>query len=102
MAPRVMANRVQGTRRLNAVPRRVALITKGACMNRPILTLPPKVKTLAQQNTDFTAEGSPPPGNVGAAIPDTAGTTAQAAKRMPRIPAAVTRAHKRPPWSKGA
>jgi hypothetical protein len=39
-------------------------------MTRPALTLPPKVKTLAQQNADFTAEGAPPPGKAGMSIPD--------------------------------
>jgi hypothetical protein len=34
--------------------------------------LSPKPKTLAQQQADFTAEGSPPPGNVAASIPVTA------------------------------
>lgn len=29
----------------------------------------PKVKTIEQQNTDFTAEGSPPPGTAGTSIP---------------------------------
>ena len=29
----------------------------------------PKVKTIEQQNTDFTAEGSPPPGTAGTLIP---------------------------------
>lgn len=40
-------------------------------MTRPVLTLPPKVKTLAQQNIDFTAEGAPPPGKVGLPTADT-------------------------------
>ncbi len=37
-------------------------------MTRP--TLPPKtiVKTIEQQNADFTAEGSPPPGTAGTSI----------------------------------
>ena len=34
--------------------------------------LSPKPKTLAQQQADFTAEGSPPPGKVAASIPVTA------------------------------
>lgn len=38
-------------------------------MKRPVLTLPLKPKTIAQQNTDFTAEGSPPPGKVGTEAP---------------------------------
>jgi hypothetical protein len=40
-------------------------------MIRPVLILPPKVKSLAQQNADFTAEGAPPPGKVAMSIPDT-------------------------------
>lgn len=31
----------------------------------------PKGKSLEQQNTDFTAEGSPPPGTAGTPIPST-------------------------------
>ena len=38
-------------------------------MARTVPTPPPKVKTLEQQNTDFTSEGSPPPGMVGTAAP---------------------------------
>ena len=37
-------------------------------MDKPVVTAappPPKVKTLAQEETDFTSEGSPPPGAVG-------------------------------------
>jgi hypothetical protein len=39
-------------------------------------TQPIKPSTLAQQQSDFTAEGSPPPGNVAASGPVTAGETA--------------------------
>lgn len=38
-------------------------------MIRPPPAPAPKAKTVEQQNTDFTAEGSPPPGAVGTAIP---------------------------------
>jgi hypothetical protein len=40
-------------------------------MKKPMLSLPPKTKpkTIVQQNTDFTAEGSPPPGKVGTEVP---------------------------------
>jgi hypothetical protein len=31
-----------------------------------------RTPTLAQQQTDFTAEGSPPPGKVATSVPDTA------------------------------
>jgi hypothetical protein len=38
--------------------------------------LPPRAKTLAQQQADFTAEGSPPPGHVAASTPVTEHKTA--------------------------
>ena len=50
-------------------------------MKRALLKLPPKLKpgpelrselepqTVAQQSTDFTAEGAPPPGKVGTDVP---------------------------------
>ena len=66
-------------------------------MIRPVLTLPPKVKTLAQQNADFTAEGSPPPGKVGVSIPDTPHDIVKAISREPVVVASV---HKRPPSGK--
>jgi len=40
-------------------------------MIRPKPTQPIKPTTLAQQQSDFTAEGSPPPGNVAASGPVT-------------------------------
>ena len=54
-----------------------------------IRTVPPpapKVKTLEQQNTDFTSEGSPPPGMVGTSIP---------AKVTPALPDVATASSKR-------
>lgn len=54
-------------------------------MIRPILTLPPKVKTLAEQNTDFTAEGAPPLGKVGISSPDARHELAKADSRAPTI-----------------
>lgn len=45
-------------------------------MAKPAPTLPPKTKTLAQQQTDFTAEGSPPPGKVATTAPLTPVTPA--------------------------
>ena len=68
------------------------LPTEGFNMIRPILTLPPKVKTLAQQNADFTAEGAPPPGKVGMSIPETAH---ESVKVVSRAPAVVLGVHKR-------
>jgi hypothetical protein len=47
---------------LAPVPPPVALPT-------PIETPPPVPKTLAEQKSDFTAEGSPPPGKVSTGIP---------------------------------
>jgi hypothetical protein len=38
-------------------------------MNKPIVTSVRAAKTLAQQNADFTAEGSPPPGKVSTSTP---------------------------------
>lgn len=38
-------------------------------MRKTDISPPPKAKNLAQQKTDFTAEGSPLPGNVGIAPP---------------------------------
>ena len=45
----------------------------GNPVNKTTLHLPkiakPKPKTLVQQNADFTAEGSPPPGKVATQVP---------------------------------
>lgn len=41
-------------------------------MKKPDSTPPTKAKTLVQQNTDFTAEGSPPPGKVATEVPASA------------------------------
>jgi hypothetical protein len=38
-------------------------------MLRPERTRPARAKTLVQQQTDFTAEGAPPPGKVAAQEP---------------------------------
>ena len=38
-------------------------------MNKPVVAPVPVTKTLAEQKSDFTAEGSPPPGKVSTAIP---------------------------------
>lgn len=66
-------------------------------MNRTVLTLPPKVKTLAQQKADFTAEGSPLPGMVATSVPDTPHDFVKAISRAPTI---VRGAHKHRPSSK--
>jgi hypothetical protein len=38
-------------------------------MNKPLDTSLPVAKTLAEQKSDFTAEGSPPPGKVSTSMP---------------------------------
>lgn len=60
-------------------------MTKGSNMIRHVLTLPPKVKTLAEQNADFTAEGAPPPGKAGMSIPDTGHESVKAVSPAPII-----------------
>jgi hypothetical protein len=57
-----------------------------------------KAKNLAQQNSDFTAEGSPPPGKVDVSLPVTADKTTKAASR---VPASLPGAHKRPAVGRG-
>jgi hypothetical protein len=62
-------------------------------MDEPVVTAAapaPKVRSLAQQEVDFTSEGSPPPGVVGpaqslAAVDD----TSEPASRAPVLPARV-------------
>jgi hypothetical protein len=44
-------------------------IPQGLSMNPPRPARAPKAKSLAQQQTDFTSEGSPPPGLVAASVP---------------------------------
>jgi len=66
-------------------------------MTRPVLTRPPKVKTLTQQNADFTAEGAPPPGKGGMSIPDTGHLSVKAILPAPII---VPGAHKHRPSDK--
>ena len=56
---------------------------------------PRKVKTLAQQHTDFTAEGSPPPGHVATSVPATP------RESVPAETAAVHGIHKRLPPGHG-
>lgn len=40
-----------------------------------VISPPPKARDLTQQKDDFTAEGSPPPGMVGTALPETTDET---------------------------
>jgi hypothetical protein len=68
-------------------------------MNKPEPPLAPVAKTLAQQKSDFTAEGSPPPGNISTSVPasspDPQGTTPPQATA--RATARATIKLKRPP-----
>lgn len=54
----------------------------------------PKTKKLAQQNTDFTAEGAPPPGKVATDVPAT--EHEPTGKPTGPTPAGVVVARKRP------
>ncbi len=73
-------------------------------MKRAVLSLPSKAKplpkTTVQQNTDFTAEGAPPPGKVGTDVPVTPPLTPPLT--LPLTPEAATgttrvpRAHANP------
>lgn len=56
-------------------------------MIRPKPTPPIKPSTLAQQQADFTAEGSPPPGKVAASAPVTPRETAASPATAPARPA---------------
>lgn len=47
----------------------MAPVPAPAALPTPIETPPPVPKTLAEQKSDFTAEGSPPPGKVSTGIP---------------------------------
>lgn len=55
-----------------------------------VTTPAPKPRDLRQENTDFTAEGAPPPGMVGTTPPETPDEV------MPTAPAGDTR-KQRPP-----
>lgn len=45
--------------------------SRTAEVRRALKPLPPKGRNLAQQQADFTAEGSPPPGQVAGQPPET-------------------------------
>lgn len=47
----------------------VLLEVKAANMDKPVVIPAPVAKTLAEQKSDFTAEGSPPPGKVSTSTP---------------------------------
>ena len=58
------------------------------------------VRTLAQEKSDFTAEGSPPPGQVASTAPELPATPAQAA--APAQPAkAAAKGRRQPPAPAG-
>jgi hypothetical protein len=67
-------------------------------MTRPAPHRGTKARTLAQQQTDFTAEGAPPPGKVATSVPVTGGKTARPVSRPPAIVPATRR---RPASGKG-
>lgn len=64
-------------------------------MKRPISASTVKPKSLAQQNTDFTSEGAPPPGRVAGV-----GAAAPATQAASRTPANIPGAHRRAPVGK--
>jgi hypothetical protein len=55
----------------------------------PAPARPPERLQLAQQQADFTAEGSPPPGRVATAAPDGAPAKPGPAARRQRAPRAL-------------
>ncbi len=56
-------------------------------MNKAPRTQPPKAKTMAQAQADFTSEGAPPPGKVGTERPATSRKIAPASLRAaPNLP----------------
>jgi hypothetical protein len=57
----------------------------------------PKPKSLTQQQSDFTAEGSPPPGKVAAAVPESTGSNGKSQPHPSGIPQDNRR---RMPWGK--
>jgi hypothetical protein len=66
-------------------------------MKPPRRTAPVAPKTLTEQNTDFTAEGSPPPGKVAG----TGRTVAPSRRPAPsRTPAGIPGARRRAPTGK--
>ena len=64
-------------------------------MNKPAVTPVPVAKTLAEQKSDFTAEGSPPPGKVSTSIPASSHKLGQSTANP--VPVRATIKLKRPP-----
>jgi len=60
-------------------------------------TATPEANGLAQQKTDFTSEGSPPPGHVATTPPATAHKTESP---VPHAKAPAVRGNKHVPWGK--
>jgi PEP-CTERM motif len=54
----------------------------------PVRKRAPKLKNLAEQETDFTSEGSPPPGKVGTSVPATDKTKGGASRAPATAPGA--------------
>lgn len=67
-------------------------------MTRTTLPRAPKTKSLEQQKSDFTSEGSPPPGKVDTSVPAMPGTITKTGELTP---ATVHGIRKRQPSVKG-
>jgi len=59
-------------------------------MKEPIVNLVPIAKTLAEQNSDFTAESSPPPGKVSTSTPVRSPKPGKAAPTQRPVRATIT------------
>lgn len=73
----------------------VSATVKALGMNKPAVTHLPLPKTLTEQKSDFTAEGSPPPGKVLTSTPVNAPDSADATP--PHVPSRPTIKLKRTP-----
>lgn len=70
-------------------------------MKPPAPARMPKAKSLAQQNTDFTSEGSPPPGQVAGTGAIAKPSAKPSLRHAPsRTPAGIPGAHRRAPTGK--
>jgi uncharacterized protein YjlB len=60
-------------------------------MNKPVIIIPaPVAKTLVEQNSDFTAEGSPPPGKVATSTPVSSSEPEKASPTQRPVRATIT------------
>ena len=66
-----------------ALPKLPSKLKSGSEL-KPELTPELKPKTVAQQSTDFTAEGAPPPGKVGSDVPVVAAEQAHIRREQAR------------------